>query len=62
MSVKCLLIVPVKMIFSRFFKAELMKLADMDGVMHEADHAYSIRGTWRLQRLATDVPLLCLCY
>ena len=24
--------------------------------MHEADHAYSIRSTWRLYRLATNVP------
>ena len=48
MSVKCLLIVPVKMInfFSRFVKAELIKLAGMAGVMHEADHAYSIKSTW----------------
>ena len=42
MSVKCLLIVPVKIIsFSTFVKAELIKLAKMAGVMHEADHAYS---------------------
>ena len=26
--------------------AELIKLAEMAGVMHEADHAYSIRSTW----------------
>ena len=26
--------------------AELIKLAKMAGVMHEADHAYSIRSTW----------------
>ena len=26
--------------------AELIKLAKMVGVMHEADHAYSIRSTW----------------
>ena len=39
MSVKCLLIVPVKMIFPRFVKTELIILAAMAGVMHEADHA-----------------------
>ena len=33
-----------------------LKLAKMAGVMHEADHAYSIRSTWWLHRLATDVP------
>ena len=26
--------------------AELIKLAKMAGVMHEADHAYSIWSTW----------------
>ena len=26
--------------------AELIKLANMAGVMHEADHAYSIQSTW----------------
>ena len=26
--------------------AELIKLAKMVGVMHEADHAYSIQSTW----------------
>ena len=46
MSVRCLLIVPVEMIFFRFVKAELIKLARMGGVMHEADRAYSIRSTW----------------
>ena len=41
MSVKCLLIVPVKMIiFFRFVKPELIKLAEMAGVMHEANHVY----------------------
>ena len=25
---------------------KLIKLAKMAGVMHEADHAYSIRSTW----------------
>ena len=34
---------------------KLIKLAKMAGVLHEADHAYSIRSTWRLHRLATDV-------
>ena len=49
MSVKCLLILPVKMIYSLFcgfVKAELIKLAKMEGVIHEADHAYSIQSTW----------------
>ena len=32
---------------------ELIKLAKMAGVMHEADHAYSIRSTWCLNGLAT---------
>ena len=44
------------MIFFRLVKAELIKLAGMAGVMNEADHAYSIRSTWWLHRLATDVP------
>ena len=39
MSVTCLLIVPVKIIFPGFVKAELIKLAKMTGIMHEADHA-----------------------
>ena len=26
--------------------------------MHKADHAYSIQSTWRLHRLATDVPFI----
>ena len=37
---------------------ELIKLAEMVGVMHEADHAYSIRSTWWLHRLAIDVPVI----
>ena len=37
---------------------KLIKLAKMVGVMHEADHAYSIRSTRRLHRLATDVPFI----
>ena len=32
---------------------KLIKLAKMAGVMHEADHAYSV-----LHRLATDVPFI----
>ena len=38
--------------------AELLKLAKIAGVMHEADHAYSIRSSWRLHQLATDVPFI----
>ena len=38
--------------------AKLTKLAKMAGVMHEADHAYSIQSTWWLHRLATDVPFI----
>ena len=37
---------------------KLRKLAKMTGVMHEADHAYSIRSTWWFHRLATDVPFI----
>ena len=37
---------------------KLIKLATMAGVMHGADHAYSIRSSWRLHRLATDVPFI----
>ena len=37
---------------------ELIKLAKMAGVMHETDHACSIWSTWRLHRLATDVPFI----
>ena len=36
----------------------LIKLAKIAGVMHEADHAYSIQSTWLLHRLATDVPFI----
>ena len=39
--------------------AELIKLAKMASVMHEADHAYSVWSTWLLHRLATDVLLIC---
>ena len=35
--------------------AKLIKFAKMAGVMHEADHAYSIWSTWWLHRLAPDV-------
>ena len=38
--------------------AELIKWARVAGVMHEADHAYSIQNTWWLHRLATDVPFI----
>ena len=38
--------------------AKLIKLAKIAGVMHEADHAYSIRSTWCLHQLATDVPFI----
>ena len=38
--------------------AKLIKLANVAGVMHEADHAYSIQSTWWLHRLATDVPFI----
>ena len=38
--------------------AKLIKLAKMAGIMHEADHAYSIQSTWWLHRLATDVPFI----
>ena len=38
--------------------AKLIKLAKMAGVMHEADHANSIRSTWGLHRLATNVPFI----
>ena len=44
------------MIFFRFVKAELIKLAKMAGVTHEVDHAYSIWSTRWSHRLATDVP------
>ena len=38
--------------------AKLIKLAEMMGVMHKADHAYSFRSTLWLHRLATDVPFI----
>ena len=48
MSAKCLLILSVEMIliFMDLPMAELIKLAKMAGVMHEADHAYSTQSTW----------------
>ena len=60
MSAKCLLILSVEMILflMDLRMAKLIKLAKMAGVMHEADHAYSIRSTWRLHRSATDVPFI----
>ena len=36
--------------------ADLIKLAKMAGVMHEADHTCSNRNNWLLHRLTTDVP------
>ena len=38
--------------------AQLIKLANMAGVMHKADHAYSIQSTWWLYWLATNVPFI----
>ena len=40
MHAKCLLILPVKMIYN------FMELVKVAGVMHEADHAYSSQSTW----------------
>ena len=37
---------------------ELINLAKMTGVVHEADYAYSVRNAWLLHRLATDVPFM----
>ena len=37
---------------------ELIRLAKVAGVMNEADHAYSIRSTWWLHQLATEVPFI----
>ena len=37
---------------------ELIKLAKMVGVMHEADYTYSIWSTWQLHQLGTDVPFI----
>ena len=38
--------------------AKLIKSAKMAGVMHDADHTYSIQSTKRLHQLATDVPFM----
>ena len=38
--------------------AKLIKLGKMVGVMHEADHAYSIWSTWLLHLLTTNVPFI----
>ena len=46
--------------FLQIVKAELIKLAKMVGVRHEADHAYSSQSTWWLYWLATDV-LFIVC-
>ena len=37
---------------------KLIELAKMAGILHEADHAYSIQSTWWLHQLATDVPFI----
>ena len=60
-SSKCLLILSVKITY--IFKgmpwwAELIKLAKMADVRHEANHAYPIRSTWKLHCLAADVPFV----
>ena len=44
--------------FCGFAIAELMKLAKMVGVMDEADHTYSVQGTWRLHRLANNISFV----
>ena len=44
-------------IFDGFANGQINKIK-MAGVMHEADHTYSIRSTWWLHRLATDVPFI----
>ena len=46
----------------RICRWQKIKLAEMTGVMHEADHAYSIQSTWWLHRLANDVLLICLVF
>ena len=60
MSPKLLLILSVEMIFTFIDlpMAELIKSAKIAAVMHEADHAYSIRSPWCLHRLANDVPFI----
>ena len=59
-NVCCLLFYQLKLLsfFMDLPMAESLKLAKMAGVMQEADHAYSIRSTWLLHRLATDVPFI----
>ena len=44
--------------FCGFVMSELIKLAKMTGVMRKADQTYSIQSTWRLHRLANDVPYI----
>ena len=48
MSVKCLLILSVEMIFifDGFADGKIIKFAKMASVMHEAHHAYSIWSSW----------------
>ena len=48
LSAKCLLILSVEVIFilMDLTMARLIKLAKTAVVIHEADHAYSIRSTW----------------
>ena len=48
--------------FCGFAIVELKTLPKIAGVIHEADHAYSIQSTWWLHRLATDVPIRSLCH
>ena len=38
-------------LFCGFVKAKLIKVAKMEGVMHEVDHAYSVQSTWWLHRV-----------
>ena len=54
MSAKCLLILSVELVF--IFYGFVDCRIEMTGVMHEADHAYSIWSTWWLHRLSADVP------
>ena len=60
MSVKCLLILSVEMSFisDGFADGKINKLVKMAGVMHQADHVYSIRSTWCLHQLAIDVSFI----
>ena len=43
------------LVLMELLMAELIKLAKMAGIMHEADHGCSIHSTWWLLQLATDV-------